>query len=78
MGSGLILDNEGKKMSKSSTNGVNPLDVIKTYGTDATRLHTLFLGGYEDSSPWTMEGIVGITGFLSRVWGLQEMIKGDG
>ena len=77
MGSGLILDNTGKKMSKSSTNGVSPLEVIDKYGSDATRLHVHFLGGYEDNTPWTMDGITGITSFLDRVWSLQDMIKGE-
>lgn len=77
MGSGLILDDEGKKMSKSSTNGISPLEVIDKYGTDATRLHVHFLGGYEDNTPWNLEGIAGITSFLDRVWALQDMIKGE-
>ncbi len=77
MGSGLILDDEGKKMSKSSTNGISPLEVIDRYGTDATRLHVHFLGGYEDNTPWNLDGIAGITSFLERVWCLQDMIKDD-
>lgn len=76
MGSGLILDDEGKKMSKSSTNGVSPLEVIETYGADTARLHLQFLGGYEDSTPWTYNGIDGITSFLSRVWNLPKLING--
>lgn len=78
MGSGLILDDTGKKMSKSSANGVSPAEVIEKYGTDAARLHVHFLGSYEDNTPWTYDGITGITTFLERVWALQEMIKGDG
>lgn len=77
MGSGLILDDQGKKMSKSSTNGVSPLEVIEKYGTDAARLHVHFLGGYEDNTPWTYDGINGITSFLDKVWALQDMIKGE-
>ena len=77
LGSGLILDNEGKKMSKSSTNGVSPLDFINEYGTDATRLHVHFLGGYEDNTPWTGDGVTGITSFLNKVWNLQDIIKGE-
>ncbi len=77
MGSGLILDDQGKKMSKSSANGVSPMEVIEKYGVDATRLHLNFLGGYEDNTPWTYEGITGITAFLDRVWNLQEMVKGE-
>ncbi len=77
MGSGLILDDQGKKMSKSSANGVSPLEVIDKYGADAARLHLHFLGGYEDNTPWTYDGITGITAFLDRVWGLQDIIKGE-
>ena len=76
MGSGLILDNEGKKMSKSSTNGVSPIEVIDKYGTDVARLHIHFLAGYEDNTPWTYDGINGITSFMDKVWDLQNMIKG--
>ena len=78
MGSGLILDSEGKKMSKSSINGVSPMEVIDKYGTDATRLHLHFLAGYEDSCIWTYNGIEGIVNFLDKVWKLQDMVKGDG
>lgn len=77
MGSGLILDDTGKKMSKSSTNGVSPLEVIDKYGADVARLHVHFLAGYEDNTPWTFNGIDGITNFIRRVWSLQDMIKGN-
>ncbi len=77
MGSGLILDDTGKKMSKSSANGVSPLEVIDKYGADVARLHVHFLGGYEDNTPWTYDGINGITAFLNKVWDLQNIIKGE-
>lgn len=77
LGSGLILDDEGKKMSKSSKNGVSPLEVIDTYGTDVARMHLSFLAGYEDNCQWTFNGIEGIVNFLDKVWSLQDMIKGD-
>lgn len=77
MGSGLVLDDEGKKMSKSSTNGVSPEEVIEKYGVDATRLHVHFLASYEDNSMWTYNGIDGIVNFLDRVWKLQDIIKGE-
>lgn len=77
MGSGLILDDEGKKMSKSSKNGVSPLEVIDRYGADVARMHLHFLAGYEDSCQWTYKGIEGIVNFLDKVWKLQDMIKGE-
>lgn len=77
VGNGLVLDDTGRKMSKSSKNGVNPLQVSQKYGADATRLHVQFLGAYEDNIPWTFDGITGITSFLDKVWALQDMIKGD-
>ena len=78
MGSGLILDDTGKKMSKSSTNGVSPMEVIEKYGADAARLHVHFLGGYEDNTPWTYDGITGITNFINRVWDLKDIVKDGG
>ena len=77
MGSGLVLDDTGKKMSKSSANGVSPMEVVDKYGTDVTRLHVHFLGGYEDNTPWTYDGITGITNFINKVWDLQDIIKGE-
>ncbi len=77
MGSGLILDDEGKKMSKSSKNGISPLEVIDKYGADVARMHVHFLAGYEDNCQWTFKGIEGIVNFLDKVWKLQDMIKGD-
>ena len=64
-------------MSKSSTNGVSPMTVIDGYGSDVARLHVHFLGGYEDNTPWTYDGINGITNFINRVWSLKDMIKGE-
>ena len=64
-------------MSKSLGNGVDPMEVIDEYGTDVARLHVHFLGGYEDNTPWTFDGISGITSFINKVWDLQDMIKGE-
>lgn len=78
MGSGLILDDEGKKMSKSSKNGVSPQEVIDKYGVDVARMHLHFLAAYEDNCQWTYNGIEGIVNFLDKVWKLQDIVKGDG
>lgn len=77
MGSGLILDDNGKKMSKSSTNGVSPVAILDKFGADVARMHVHFLGGYEDNTPWTFNGIDGVSNFLNRVWALQDMIKAE-
>ena len=78
MGSGLVLDSEGKKMSKSSVNGVSPMEVIEKYGTDVTRMHIQFLGGYSDNNKWTYDGIEGIVNFLNKVWSFQEIVRDGG
>lgn len=77
MGSGLILDSEGKKMSKSSVNGVSPTEVIEKYGADVARMHLHFLAGYEDNCMWTFKGIDGIVNFLDKVWKLPDIMEND-
>ena len=67
---GLILGEDGEKMSKSRGNVINPDDVIDQYGTDAFRLYILFMGPLEKSKPWQMSGLQGTKRFLSRVWTL--------
>lgn len=78
MGSGLILDDEGKKMSKSSKNGVSPSEIIEKYGVDVARMHLHFLSAYEDNCLWTYNGIDGIVNFLDKVWNLPDIMKGEG
>lgn len=77
MCNGLILDNEGKKMSKSSENAIDPLKIIEQYGADAFRLHMMFIGEYEQNTVWTLEGIAGIQRFLHSVWTFQNIVKTD-
>jgi len=73
---GLILGEDGRKMSKSLGNTVNPDDVIDEHGADALRLYEMFLGPLEASAPWNPRGIEGITRFLQRVWRL--VVADDG
>ncbi|MDR1571992.1 MAG: leucine--tRNA ligase [Clostridiales Family XIII bacterium] len=78
MCNGLILDEAGRKMSKSSENAIDPVLVIDRFGADVFRLHMMFIGEYEQNTAWTFKGITGITGFLNRVFDMQGMIEGDG
>ena len=67
---GLILGEDGQKMSKSRGNVVNPDDVIVQYGADALRCYEMFMGPLEATKPWAMTGVEGIARFLARVWRL--------
>jgi leucyl-tRNA synthetase len=67
---GIILGEDGQKMSKSRGNVINPDDVIKEYGADAFRLYEMFMGPLEQTKPWSMTGVEGVSRFLARVWRL--------
>ena len=67
---GIILGEDGEKMSKSRGNVVNPETIIESYGADALRLYLMFLGPLEAMKPWNTKGIEGIARFLRRVWSL--------
>ena len=67
---GLILGEDGQKMSKSRGNVVNPDDVLKEYGADAFRLYEMFMGPLEMTKPWSTQGVAGVYKFLGRVWRL--------
>ena len=65
---GMILGENGEKMSKSRGNVVNPDEVVKEYGADALRLYEMFMGPLEAVKPWSMDGVSGVRGFLDRAW----------
>lgn len=65
---GLIMGEDGRKMSKSLGNVVNPDEVIAAHGADALRLYEMFLGPLEATKPWSTTGIEGVTRFLNRSW----------
>jgi leucyl-tRNA synthetase len=67
---GVELDAQIEKMSKSKLNVVNPDDVIRQYGADAMRLYELFMGPLEVQKPWQMKDVEGVNRFLQRVWRL--------
>ncbi|HOH76285.1 MAG TPA: leucine--tRNA ligase [Myxococcota bacterium] len=65
---GLILGEDGQKMSKSRGNVVNPDDVVREFGADAMRLYEMFMGPLEVVKPWTTRGVVGTKRFIDRIW----------
>jgi len=67
---GIILGEDGQKMSKSRGNVVNPDDVLGEYGSDAFRLYEMFMGPLEMVKPWSTKGVEGVYRFLGRVWRL--------
>ncbi len=74
---GLILGEDGQKMSKSRGNVVNPDDVVKEYGADSLRLYEMFMGPLEQVKPWQMKGVEGVSRFLARVWRLAITEEGQ-
>ena len=67
---GMILGEDGQKMSKSRGNVVNPDDILKEFGADAFRLYEMFMGPLQDTKPWSTKGVEGVYRFLGRVWRL--------
>jgi len=67
---GLILGEDGQKMSKSRGNVVNPDDILEEFGADAFRLYEMFMGPLQDTKPWNTRGVEGVYRFLGRVWRL--------
>ncbi len=65
---GLILGEDGQKMSKSRGNVVNPDDIVREYGADSIRLYEMFMGPLKEVKPWATKGVEGISRFLARVW----------
>ncbi|NLW20656.1 MAG: leucine--tRNA ligase [Clostridiales bacterium] len=74
---GMILGENGDKMSKSRGNVINPDDLVDEIGADAFRVYEMFLGAFDQAIPWSMNGARGTRRFMERVWRLQEMVRGD-
>lgn len=74
---GMILGENGEKMSKSRNNVVNPDEVVHDFGADAVRTFEMFIGAFDQSTPWSQDGLKGCFKFLERVWNLQDMMNDD-
>ncbi len=74
---GMILGENNEKMSKSRGNVINPDDIIEEFGADTLRMYEMFIGDFERSVPWSMNGVRGCRRFLDRVWRIQEFLTDD-
>ena len=74
---GMILGEDGQKMSKSRGNVINPDDIVKEFGADTLRLYIMFIGDFEKAAPWSQNAVKGCKRFLDRVWNLVETPLSD-
>ena len=75
---GLIMGEDGRKMSKSLGNVINPDDVVAEYGADAFRLYEMFMGPLEQVKPWNTQGVEGVSRFLAKVWRVAMVMNQEG
>ncbi len=74
---GMILGENNEKMSKSRGNVVNPDEVVNEFGADAFRTYEMFIGAFDQSTPWSNQGLKGCYKFLERVWNLKDMVTDE-
>ena len=74
---GMILGENGEKMSKSRGNVVNPDDIVNNYGADTFRTYEMFIGAFDQSTPWSEQGVKGCHKFMERVWNLMDIMTPD-
>lgn len=75
---GMVLGEDGSKMSKSRGNVINPDDIVRDFGADTLRLYEMFIGDFEKEAPWSQTGIKGCRRFVERAVGLCDLAKGGG
>ncbi len=74
---GMILGENGEKMSKSRGNVVNPDDMVAEFGADTFRTYEMFIGAFDQSTPWSINGVKGCYRFIERVWNLQSILTDE-
>ena len=74
---GMILGENGEKMSKSRGNVVNPDDIVREYGADTLRTYEMFIGAFDLSASWSEDGVKGCRRFLERIWKLQDIMTNE-
>lgn len=72
---GMVIAEDGQKMSKSKGNVINPDDIIKNYGADTLRVYEMFMGPYAESIPWSTTSLIGSHRFLERIWNMQQKLE---
>lgn len=72
---GMVIGEDGRKMSKSYGNVVNPDEIVDSLGSDTLRSYEMFMGPFSDSMPWSTSSIIGIRRWLERIWRLQEKVS---
>ena len=75
---GMILGENNEKMSKSRGNVINPDDIVEEFGADTFRTYEMFIGAFDQATPWSMNGVKGCFQFMKRIWNLQDMVEGEG
>ena len=75
---GMVLGENGEKMSKSRGNVINPDEIVAEIGADSFRMYEMFMGAFDQPIPWSTNGARGCKRFLDRVWRLQDMVNGEG
>ena len=73
----MILGENGEKMSKSRGNVVNPDDMVEQFGADTFRTYEMFIGAFDQATPWSINGVKGCYRFIERVWNLQELLTDE-
>ncbi len=74
---GMILGENNEKMSKSRGNVVNPDDMVETFGADTFRTYEMFIGAFDQATPWSINGVRGCYRFIERVWNLQDILTDE-
>ncbi len=74
---GMILGENGEKMSKSRGNVVNPDDIVREYGADTLRTYEMFIGAFDLAAAWSDDGVKGCRRFLERVWRLRDLVSDE-
>ena len=74
---GMVLAEDGKKMSKSFGNVINPDEIVKQFGADTLRMYEMFMGPFDQMISWNTQGVIGLSRFLNRIWQLKEKVKID-